>query len=50
MSIYDPSPDKAKEQLDNISPCVMPKWAQVSMHLTNGMIQQLLSFSNTQDS
>lgn len=38
MSIYDQAADKAKEQLDNISPSMCyAKWAQVSMHLTNGM-------------
>ena len=38
MSIYDQAADKAKEQLDNISPTMCyAKWSQVSMHLTNGM-------------
>jgi organic radical activating enzyme len=38
MSIYDKAADKAKEQLDAISPSMCyAKWAQVSMHLTNGM-------------
>ena len=38
MSIYDQAADKAKQQLDNISPTMCyAKWSQVSMHLTNGM-------------
>lgn len=38
MSIYDQAADKAKEQLDAISPTMCyAKWTQVSMHLTNGM-------------
>ena len=38
MSIYDQAADKAKQQLDNISPTMcFAKWSQVSMHLTNGM-------------
>lgn len=38
MSIYDQAADKAKEQLDSISPTMCyAKWTQVSMHLTNGM-------------
>jgi len=37
-SIYDQAADKAKQQLDNISPTMCyAKWSQVSMHLTNGM-------------
>ena len=37
MSIYDEAADKAKEQLDEISPTMCyAKWSQVSMHLTNG--------------
>ena len=37
-SIYDQAADKAKEQLDKISPSMCyAKWSQVSMHLTNGM-------------
>lgn len=37
MSIYDQAADKAKEQLDTISPTMCyAKWSQVSMHLTNG--------------
>jgi len=37
-SIYDQAADKAKQQLDNISPTMcFAKWSQVSMHLTNGM-------------
>lgn len=37
-SIYDQAADKAKQQLDNISPTMCyAKWTQVSMHLTNGM-------------
>ena len=37
-SIYDQAADKAKEQLDAISPTMCyAKWTQVSMHLTNGM-------------
>lgn len=38
MSIYDQAADNAKKQLDVISPTMCyAKWAQVSMHLTNGM-------------
>ena len=38
MSNYDQAADKAKEQLDAISPTMCyAKWTQVSMHLTNGM-------------
>ena len=38
MSIYDQAADKAKQQLDTISPTMCyAKWSQVSMHLTNGM-------------
>jgi organic radical activating enzyme len=38
VSIYDQAADQAKTQLDNISPSMCyAKWAQVSMHLTNGM-------------
>ena len=38
MSNYDQAADKAKEQLDAISPTMCyAKWSQVSMHLTNGM-------------
>ena len=38
MSIYDQAADKAKQQLDEISPTMCyAKWTQVSMHLTNGM-------------
>ena len=38
MSIYDQAADKAKKQLDNISPSMCyAKWSQVSIHLTNGM-------------
>ena len=38
MSNYDQAADKAKEQLDKISPSMCyAKWAQVSMHLHNGM-------------
>ena len=37
MSIYDEAADKAKKQLDEISPTMCyAKWSQVSMHLTNG--------------
>ena len=37
MSIYDQAADKAKAQLDTISPSMCyAKWSQVSMHLTNG--------------
>ena len=37
MSNYDQAADKAKEQLDSISPTMCyAKWTQVSMHLTNG--------------
>jgi organic radical activating enzyme len=40
MSNYNSLADKAKEQLDNISPTMCyAKWAQVSLHLTNGMTQ-----------
>ena len=36
MSIYDEAPDKAKKQLDEISPTMCyAKWSQVS-HPTNG--------------
>jgi len=38
VSIYDQAADKAKQQLDTISPTMCyAKWSQVSMHLTNGM-------------
>jgi hypothetical protein len=38
MSIYNSSADIAKQQLDEISPTMcFAKWAQVSMHFTNGM-------------
>ncbi len=38
MSNYDQAADKANEQLDAISPSMCyAKWAQVSMHLHNGM-------------
>ena len=38
MSNYDQAADKAKEQLDKISPSMCyAKWSQVSMHLHNGM-------------
>jgi len=38
VSNYDQAADKAKEQLDAISPTMCyAKWTQVSMHLTNGM-------------
>jgi len=40
MSNYNDSADKAEKQLKNISPTMCyAKWAQVSMHLTNGMTQ-----------
>ena len=38
MSNYDQAADKAKKQLDKISPTMCyAKWSQVSMHLHNGM-------------
>jgi len=38
MSNYNESADKAEKQLNNISPSMCyAKWAQASMHLTNGM-------------
>jgi len=38
MSDYKDKALVAKKQLDNISPTMCyAKWAQVSMHLTNGM-------------
>lgn len=38
MSIYDDAADKAEKQLAEVSPTMcFAKWAQVSMHLTNGM-------------
>jgi hypothetical protein len=38
MSNYNESADKAEKQLKNISPTMCyAKWAQVSLHLTNGM-------------
>lgn len=37
MSIYDSAADKAEQQLKQISPTMCyAKWAQVSLHLTNG--------------
>ena len=40
MSDYKSASDIAKQQLDNISDSMCyAKWAQVSMHLTNGMTQ-----------
>ena len=40
MSVYNTSADIAENQLKNISPTMCyAKWAQVSMHLTNGMTQ-----------
>lgn len=38
MSEYDEAADRAEVELNNISPTMCyAKWAQVSMHLTNGM-------------
>lgn len=40
MSIYNSSADLAQRQLNEISPSMcFAKWAQVSLHLTNGMTQ-----------